>query len=297
MTPAIDSYCYHRFFGECYAGLEQDPGRRLTVWDFLDRAQGMGVTGVSLESCFVPFDEPGLVQRLRGELDARGLERVWAWGHPNGLHSGASPEAALDLERHLALAEQLGSGVMRICAGGRRTRPASWAEHKSGLLRLLTPLLAVAERHGVVMAIENHIDLLADEMLELMTTLDSPWLGVCFDTANNLRLFEHPVEVARKLVPYIKATHIKDVLPQRGDPKLFKTWPSVPVGQGLVELPEILGVLHGHGYTGLLAVEIDYLHPAFRDALRDEEDALRDSLTYLKAAVERVTGAGAAGRG
>ena len=289
MKPAIDSYCYHRYFGECYAGLEQDPGRRISVWDFLDKAQAMGVAGVSLESCFVPFDEPGFMARLRDELDARGLERVWAWGHPNGLHSGASAEAALDLQRHLALAAQIGAPVMRICAGGRRTRPATWAEHKRGLVQLLTPLLASAEQHGVVMAIENHIDLLADEMLELMTTLDSPWLGVCFDTANNLRMFEHPVEVARKLAPYIKATHIKDVLPQRGDPKLFKTWPSVPLGQGLVELPEILDLLHQTRYSGLLAVEIDYLHPAWRDGPRDEEQALRESLTYLRDAVSQAT--------
>lgn len=288
MQIAIDSYCFHRYFGECYAGIEQDPGRRLTVWDFLDKAQAMGVQGVSLESCFVPFDEPGLIARLREDLDTRGLSRVWAWGHPNGLGSGTDDAAALDLERHLGIAEQLGSAVMRICAGGRRTRIASWPEHKRGLVRLLTPLLKSAERHGVVLAIENHIDLLADEMLDLMRSFESPWLGVCFDTANNLRLFEHPVAVAQKLAPYIRATHIKDVLPQRGDPALFKTWPSVPVGQGLVEIPEILQVLQQQNYTGLLAVEIDYLHPQFRERLGDEEAALRDSLAYLRKAVQAV---------
>jgi sugar phosphate isomerase/epimerase len=291
MQIAIDSYCYHRYFGECYAGLEQDPGSRISVWDFLDKARNMGVAGVSLESCFIPFDETGLIERLRVELDMRKLERVWAWGHPNGLGSGTNADAALDLKRHLAIAEKLGSSVMRICAGGRRTRPASWAEHKRGLVHLLTPLLESAEQHGVVMAIENHIDLLADEMLDLMTTLDSPWLGVCFDTANNLRMFEHPVAVARKLAPYIKATHIKDVLPQRGDPALFKTWPSVPLGQGLVELPEILEVLRDVNYTGLLAVEIDYLHPLYREGQQDEELALIRSLAYLKKAVEDATAA------
>lgn len=291
MQIAIDSYCYHRYFGECYAGLEQDPGSRISVWDFLDKARNMGVAGVSLESCFIPFDEPGLIERLRVELDVRKLERVWAWGHPNGLGSGTNAEAALDLKRHLAIAEKLGSSVMRICAGGRRTRPASWAEHKRGLVHLLTPLLESAEQHGVVMAIENHIDLLADEMLDLMTTLDSPWLGVCFDTANNLRMFEHPVAVAQKLAPYIKATHIKDVLPQRGDPALFKTWPSVPLGQGLVELPEILEVLRDANYKGLLAVEIDYLHPLYREGQQDEELALIRSLAYLKKAVEDAKGA------
>jgi hypothetical protein len=35
MKIAIDSYCYHRYFGEVYPGLQQPPDRALTVWDFL----------------------------------------------------------------------------------------------------------------------------------------------------------------------------------------------------------------------------------------------------------------------
>jgi len=279
MQIAIDSYCYHRLFGEWYDGLQTDPGRRMTVWDFLDRAQALGVQGVSLESCFVPFDQPGVLERLRDELDQRGLARVWAWGHPNGLRSGTDAAAAEDLRRHIAIAAQLGASVMRICAGGRRTRVADWAEHKAGLIHLLRPLLVDAKHHGVVLAIENHIDLYAHELHDLLTSIDSPWLGVCFDTANNLRLFEHPLAVARLLAPWVRATHIKDVTTQRGDPRTFAFWPSVPVGEGLVEIPAILDVLRSVGYQGLLAVEIDYLHPRYPD----EEAALGQSLDQLRA--------------
>jgi 3-oxoisoapionate decarboxylase len=278
MQLAIDSYCYHRYFGEWYEGLQSDPGQRLSVWDFLDRAQALDVQGVSLESCFVPFDDPGVIERLRNALDQRGLARVWAWGHPHGLRSGTDAAAAQDLCKHIGIAAQLGADVMRICAGGRRTRIADWPAHKAGLLALLRPLQDEAERQGVVLAIENHIDLLADELVDLLSTLDSPWIGVCFDTANNLRLFEHPLDVARKLAPWVHATHIKDVITQRGDPRTFAFWPSVPVGEGLVEIPAILDVLRAHHYRGLLAVEIDYLHPQYPD----EELALKQSLDYLR---------------
>lgn len=87
---------------------------------------------------------------------------------------------------------------------------------------------AVAADSGVVLAIENHIDLYADELVELCESIDSPALGVCLDTANNLRLFEHPVEVARKLAPWTRATHVKDIAATRGDPRTFAFWPSVP---------------------------------------------------------------------
>jgi hypothetical protein len=39
MKLAIDSYCYHRYFGEVYPGLETDPGHRITIDDFLERAR------------------------------------------------------------------------------------------------------------------------------------------------------------------------------------------------------------------------------------------------------------------
>ena len=124
---------------------------------------------------------------------------------------GTDPAAADELFRHLGHARQVGARGMRICAGGRRTRPASWPEHKAKLVPMLQRLVGPAEDAGVVMAVENHIDLLADEMVELIETIDSPWLGVCYDTANNLRMFEDPVAVARKLAPLARATHIKDI--------------------------------------------------------------------------------------
>jgi len=284
MRPAIDSYTYHRYFGEWYDGQQSDPGTRISVFDFLDRAVTHGVAGVSLESCFLPTDD-AFVERLRTALDERRLDRVWAWGHPAGLRSGTDAAAAEDLARHLGIAQRLGARVMRICGGGRRTRPASWTEHKRGLVALLRPLVDVAAGHEVVMAIENHIDLLADEMVELVETIASPWLRVCFDTANNLRMLEDPVEVARKLAPYASATHVKDVIAQKGDPRTFAFWPSVPLGDGVIDLDAVLDALRRSGYTGLLALEIDYLAPPYVE--RGEEAAVKQSLAWLRGALAR----------
>lgn len=279
MKPGLDSYCYHRYFGDWYPELQTDPGRRMTVWDFLDRAHAHKAQGVSLESCYMPETTDTFIEQLRATLAEYQLDAVWAWGHPNGLGSGSKPEAVEDLVRHLAIARRIGARVMRICGGGRRTRPASWAEHKAKLVPLLQSVLEPAERNGVVMAIENHIDLLADEMVELITTIDSPWLGVCLDTGNNLRLFEDPVVVAAKLAPYTRATHLKSLTAWRGDPKTFQFWPSVPLDEGAVDIAEVVRLLGKAGYTGLLAVEVDYLHPAYRG---DEDAAVARSLGYLR---------------
>jgi sugar phosphate isomerase/epimerase len=280
MQLAIDSYCYHRNFGEPYPGLQSAPARPMTVWDFLRRARRLGVQGVSLESCFLPEDDEFL-GRLRAALDEAGLERVWAWGHPDGLRSGSDQAAAKDLLRHIGIAQRLGAKVMRIAAGSRRTRPERWAVHKRQLLRMLSPLARAAADHGVVLAVENHIDLLADEMLDLLTTIDSPALGVCLDTANNIRLFEDPLKVAAALAPWARATHVKDVCAWRGDPKDFFFWPSVPLGEGLIDIAAVVGLLRRAKYRGLLAIEVDFLHPEYAD----EDRAVAKSVKYLRALV------------
>ena len=286
MKLGIDSYTYHRFFGDWYPDLQTDPGRRMTPYEFLDRAVELGVAGVSLESCYLPAGD-AFIGQLRDALDARGLERVWAWGHPSGLKSGADSTAALDLVRHLGIAKRLGATVMRICCGGRRTRPASWAEHQRALVQMLVPLAEQAAAHGVVLAIENHLDLLADELGELLTTIDSPSLGVCFDTGNNLRMFEDPVEVARKLAPFARATHVKDLIAHQGDPKTFGFWPSVPLGRGLIDLPAILRLLQAAKFDGVLALEIDYLAPTYVEV--GEDAAVAESIAWLRNELSLIT--------
>jgi 3-oxoisoapionate decarboxylase len=278
MKIAVDSYCYHRYFGEVYPGLQQSPGRTMTVWDFLKRTRQLGVSGVSLESCYIPSFDDDLLHRLRDTLDSYGFERVWAWGHPNGLCSGTDRQAARDLVQHLAHAQKIGAGVMRVVGGNRRTRPASFTVHKRRLGGMLRKLLPAAEHHGIVLALENHIDLTADEMVDLMDSLDSPWLRVCLDTGNNLRLHEDPLVVAEKLAPFTRATHIKDVGVRRGDPKEFAFWPSVPLGQGLVDIGRVIALLRKARYKGLLAIELDYLHPKYGD----EDRAVVASIKYLK---------------
>lgn len=264
MKIAIDSYCYHRYFGDWYA-IQTDPGVRLTVWDFLKRAKKHGVDGVSIESCYFKHIDDRFLVELRDKLDEYGFERVWAWGHPDGLKSGSDKAAAKDCAQHLAFAERIGARVMRIAGGSRRSRPASWAVHKRQLGGALKKLLGTAEKHGVVLAVENHIDMLADEMVDLITSIDSPWLGVCLDTGNNLRMFEDPLEVSAKLAPFTRATHIKDLTAYRGNPRDFTFWPSVVLGDGLCEIAKVIGLLKKAKYDGLLAIEVDYLHPECGD--------------------------------
>ncbi|WP_249674487.1 sugar phosphate isomerase/epimerase family protein [Pseudomonas abieticivorans] len=278
MKLAIDSYCYHRYFGEVYPHLETDPGQRMTLEDFIEKARGHAVQGVSIESFMLADRSPAYLAQLRERLQAAQLELVWAWGHPHGLGSGNRPEALAELLEHVDIGRALGARVMRICAGGRRTRPETWLEHKARLVPLLKQAADYAQGQGMVLAMENHVDLYAAEVLELLDAVASPALGVCLDTANNLRMLEDPMLVIEQLAPHAKATHIKDITAYRGSPRDFGFWPSVPVGQGLIDIPRTFELLREHGFDGLLALELDYLHPDHGP----EDAAIAKSLAYMR---------------
>src|SRR5512139_264236 len=88
MKVGIDSYCYHRFFGEVYPD-QQKPAKDMTMQDFLVRAKELNVDGVSLESCFFPPKvDQAWFKDLKAQLDDYGMDRVYAWGHPDGLERG-----------------------------------------------------------------------------------------------------------------------------------------------------------------------------------------------------------------
>ena len=81
---------------------------------------------------------------------------------------------------------------------------------------MFSEAVQIAEKYGIRMAVENHIDFTADEMLQLLTTVSSPYLGINFDTGNFLRLLDDPIKGMEKLAKYVYATHIKDLKPQKG---------------------------------------------------------------------------------
>ena len=279
MRPGIDSYCWHRFFGEVYPEQAPAPERR-TIFDLIDTAVRLGVAGVSLESCFMPSLDEGFLRELAARLDDAGLERVLAWGHPLGLQMGKSEEAYQDLRAHFRSARILGARVMRIPCGNFRFRGLEPVEESlNRLAPQLKRLAAEAADRGLVLGLENHGDFLADEMIELIHRVDAPNLGITLDTCNNLRLFEDTIAESVKMAPYAVATHLKDAIATGiGSPRAWRTFfPSVGLGNGFLDIRRVLQALKDAGYEGLLCVELDILPPD-----RNEDRELADGIAWLK---------------
>jgi 3-oxoisoapionate decarboxylase len=278
MKVGIDSYCYHRLFGEVYGPLGE-PNRRMTYKDFLCRAAELKVDGVSMETCFFESFDDAYLHELQEIIGGAGMQPVVAWGHPLGFEGGKTPQAMDDLNKMYRVCHILGANVMRVVGSSLDYRNDPHEPQLRALTGIFKEAAKIAEGEGVKLAMENHFDFTTDEFADLIDRVNSPYFGMCFDTGNALRIGDDPVESASLLGKHIFATHTKDVKPVYGvSPKEWYFFACVPVGQGVINMPALVDALLATGYEGLFAVELDYPHPD----VKDEDVAVGESIRYLQ---------------
>ena len=286
MKIGIDSYCFHRFFGEVYPEQEKPPFS-MTLEDFIEFAKELEVDGVSLESCFISQrEDAGYMQNIKSMLDDYGLDRVYAWGHPDGLEGGKNDEEHKEMIKSFEAAKNIGAKVMRVVGSSLMLLHEPHQPQIDRLVTMFNEAIPVAEEYGIRMAVENHIDFTSDEILQLLEQVGSPYLGLNFDTGNFLRLLDDPIKGMEKLAKYTYATHIKDLKVQRGvSPDSWYFFSSTPVGDGYVNNRQLAQMLKDANYQGFLAVETDFLHPDYNS---DEHAAIRQSVAELRKIVTEI---------
>jgi sugar phosphate isomerase/epimerase len=251
----------------------------MTIEDVLARIVELGADGISLESCFLPQRDQAYLSELGGRLDELGLERVYAWGHPTGLLGGKSPEAYEDMLQSISQAKAIQAEVMRVVGNNGRYRFDEHEKQIDRLSALFTDAVKEAERQGVRLAIENHQDFTFAEIATLLENVDSPFLGLTFDSGNCLRILDDPIKGLQLLAGKVYATHIKDIRLQEGMPAdMWQFFACVPAGEGVVDLPGIVEILSRAGYQGMVTIELDYLHSDYEN---DEDGVIAQSIKNI----------------
>jgi sugar phosphate isomerase/epimerase len=279
MKIGIDSYCYHRFWGDIAKGQKPTTVKLDLKW-FLKRAHELKVDGVAVEPPLIAQLDASYLSEVKGMLDEYKLDRVYAWGHPDGLEGGRSEVAFADMMKGIEYAAAIGAKVMRVCGASLEFRNDPHAPMLEKLARQFSEAVKVAAKYDIKIADENHIDFNSDEMLGLIRSVNSPYFGINFDTGNFMRVLDDPIKGMEKLAKYTLSTHVKDLKPNRDaavDDWYF--FSSTPVGDGLVNNQKLAQLLKDVGYQGFLAVEIDFLHPDYN---WDEDKAVAKSIKELR---------------
>ncbi|WP_435011592.1 sugar phosphate isomerase/epimerase family protein [Tundrisphaera lichenicola] len=204
---------------------------------FLDHARSLGAGGIQV-GIGARDDAYADKLRARAEEASMGLE---------GIASLPRDEGDVPrFEAEIRTARRAGATIVRtVMLSGRRYENfdslAAFREFADRSTRSLTLATPVVVRHGVRLAVENHKDWRADELIGLLKRLGSDHVGVCVDTGNSMALLEDPMEVVEALAPWAVTTHLKDMGVEEYD-RGFRI-AEVPLGAGVLDLPRIVRTL------------------------------------------------------
>jgi sugar phosphate isomerase/epimerase len=260
---AVAQFCYRRALA----------AKQLSEDQLIDRVIELGCESVQLFR--LPADA-GARRALATRLTAAGVELLAAIGgiHPNAPRTLVRPgtDAAIAA---LDQAQEAGAHTTRIIIHPfpRITRSGMIVQAIDELGRVAR----AAEERGMVVGLETHHDgvLSIYENEAIVRGVGSKALGITFDIGNVMTTFEDPVLAARVFAPYVVDAHAKDLHFVDGALTL------APFGEGYVNLPAVLRILHESGYRGPLNIE------ASPDE-GDEDAFLRRNIAYLREHLGRI---------
>jgi sugar phosphate isomerase/epimerase len=228
-----------------------DPARRLTLPAFLDYCADHGCDGAELTSYYFPKDfPPAFLAGLKRHAHLRGLDvSGTAVGNNFALPDGPERDRQVaQVKAWIDHAAALGAPHIRVFAGEAKGLDPAVAKRQC--VRALEDCGEYAGSKGIWLGLENHGGIVADvaALLEIVTAVKSPWVGVNLDSGNFYSEANPYTEMAR-LAPYTVNAQLKVAISRPGRAKQ----PT--------DLNRFLQVLREANYQGYVALEYEEQDP------------------------------------
>jgi sugar phosphate isomerase/epimerase len=282
-------------FPKCYMD-ELCVHHSMTVFEWIDLAATLGIDGLEFYSGFLEEDEAFLNQ-VKVALEKHNLAMPMLCCSPDFTQ----PDQLLlrqEIEREKRMIEItafFGGRFCRVLSGQRRpelSREAGIAQ----VVRVIQGLLPFAEKHGVVLTMENHYKdnywqypefaQKMDVFTEIVGQIDSPWFGVNFDPSNTILAGEDPLvlleRVKRRVVSmhasdrYLKSGTIEDLRKEEDSVGYASRLSHGVIGKGMNDYDKIFSTLNSVGFNSWISIE---------DGMDGMND-LRESVRFLKAKID-----------
>ncbi|MBZ5594691.1 MAG: sugar phosphate isomerase/epimerase [Acidobacteriia bacterium] len=206
----------------------------LSIDDMITRLTALHITEIEMSRgefmlMKPPTDE--MCQSARSKFDRAGIRCV--------SYYAATIKDDHDLDYAVRFARLLGSGNITGDATG-------------GMLGKIDERLS---REGLTFGIHNHYFKQKfayespDDVLKALAGR-SKTMGATLDTGQFASCGYDTVAAVRKLAPYLKMVHLKDVKAAGGED-------NVLIGRGIARIPAVMGELHKVSYRGLVAIEYE----------------------------------------
>ncbi len=206
------------------------------TYEFLEHCHALGAAGIQAGvhgDMAGEATERAEIHKIRARAEQLGMFIEAMLPMPKGSDTSA-------FERSLKDAQEVGAVALRAaCLGSRRYETystlADWKQHVADSYASVAAAVPLLEKYKIPLGLENHKDWTDDEMVAVMKTHSSEYLGVCLDFGNNISLLDEPMDVIEKLAPYTVTTHLKDMAVEPDANGFLLS--EVIMGDGYLDLP------------------------------------------------------------
>lgn len=229
-----------------YLQPKPDESNKMDLFDFVDFCHSQGLAGAELTSYYFPQEVThDYLLQLKRHCHLRGVS-ISGGAIRNDYCSADPVRVAADLAHTRAWIDHyavLGAPAIRIFAGGEVK-----GEELSQTLKRCAQICEIACQHaahkGVLLALENHggVTARAAGLLEIINQVDSPAIGVNFDSGNFH--VDDPYAELAKIAPYAVNAQIKVELHAGGQKQE-------------TDLERVIKTLKDAGYSGWVALEYE----------------------------------------
>jgi sugar phosphate isomerase/epimerase len=246
---------------------------------------GMGIAWTSYMTVAKPKDALGFLMRchalgaagiqapLHGDLRPLRARAEQLGMYIEGMVQLPKNGETTAFEKDIQDAKDAGAVCVRAAAlSGRRYESfaslADWRRFVTDSQRNLEAALPILEKYKIPLALENHKDWTADEMVGLMKSHPSEYLGVCLDFGNNIALLDDPINVTEMLAPFTIATHVKDMGVEWFNDGFLLS--EMVLGQGFLDLPRMISIVRRARPATRLSLEMITRDPLQVPCLTDK---------------------------
>jgi sugar phosphate isomerase/epimerase len=180
------------------------------------------------------------------------------------------------LLRAVEIARFFNSPILRVVVDTKDHHPSP-----AEVVELVRAALPALEGAGMTLAIENHDRFKAAALIDILRALDSPRVGICLDTVNSFGSLEGPEVVVEALAPYVVNLHIKEFVVRRAGHAMGFEITGRPTGQGMLDLPWLLGKLAGRSFNAIIEAWLP-MQITLAETVAMEARWARQSVAYLR---------------
>lgn len=278
-------------FPKCW--IEDICERRMPLLRWVDMATQLACEGLELYTGFLERHDADDLAALRHEIEKREMVVSMMCHSPDFTVPRSQLAAQIDAQcEMIRVTAALGGGYCRTLSG--QNRPG--LDHEAAVKQVAEAIqacLGAAEKHKVVLAMENHFKdgywkypefaQKQEVFFDIVGRIDSPWFGIQYDPSNALVAGEDPVALLDRALPRVKTMHASDRYLRQGsnweDAILSIVQTGYPenllhgvVGKGLNNYPLIFEKLSDAGYDGWVSIE---------DGINGMEE-MKESVVFLK---------------